>query len=171
MDDPRNSGQLRQGAHETGSHARRRHGEDAISNYLSRLNADLFPACTHSDSLVRPSVSTGIAPSIVRFGSARLPERHAEQYPVTPRGTGQPRIGHGAQRNEHARCAVNHLTVLLAMARSRTGGVASGIRCKSAGVVPGFMIRLGDGTDSFGAVGGLAGRDGAWPELGWWFEE
>ena len=49
--------------------------------------------------------------------------------------------------------------------------VASGIRCKSAGVVPGFMIRLGDGTDSFGAVGGLAGGDGAWPELGGWFEE
>jgi len=42
-------------------------------------------------------------------------------------------------------------------------GVASGIRCKSAGVVPGFMIRLGDRTDSFAAVGGLAG----WL-AGWW---
>ena len=31
--------------------------------------------------------------------------------------------------------------------------VASGIRCKTAGVVPGFMIRLGDGADSFGVVG------------------
>ena len=49
--------------------------------------------------------------------------------------------------------------------------VASGIRCKSAGVVPGFMIRLGDGTDSFGAAGGLAGGDGAWPELGGRFEQ
>jgi len=49
--------------------------------------------------------------------------------------------------------------------------VASGIRCKSVGVVPGFMVRLGDGTDSFAAVGGLAGGDGAWPELGGWFEE
>ena len=38
--------------------------------------------------------------------------------------------------------------------------VASGIRCKSAGVVPGFMVRLGDGTDSVAAVGGLAGGDG-----------
>ena len=44
--------------------------------------------------------------------------------------------------------------------------VASGFRCKWAGVVPGFVIRLGDGTDSFAAVGGLAGGDGAWPELG-----
>jgi hypothetical protein len=41
--------------------------------------------------------------------------------------------------------------------------VASGIRCKSAGVVPGFMIRLGDGADNFGAVGGLAGGGGSWP--------
>ena len=42
-------------------------------------------------------------------------------------------------------------------------GVASGIRSKSVGVVPGFMIRLGDRTDSFAAVGGLAG----WL-AGWW---
>ena len=33
--------------------------------------------------------------------------------------------------------------------------VASGIGCKSAGVVPGFMIRLGDGTDGFRAAAGL----------------
>ena len=51
------------------------------------------------------------------------------------------------------------------------GEVASGIRCKSAGVVPGFMIRLGDGADSFGAAGGGAGGDGAWPQLGGWFEQ
>jgi hypothetical protein len=49
--------------------------------------------------------------------------------------------------------------------------VASGIRCKTAGVVPGFMIRLGDGTDSLLAVGGLAGGDGAWPELAGWFQQ
>src|SRR5260370_17202807 len=49
--------------------------------------------------------------------------------------------------------------------------VASGIRCKSAGVVPGFMIRLGDGADSFAGVGWLAGGDGAWPELAWWVEQ
>jgi hypothetical protein len=30
--------------------------------------------------------------------------------------------------------------------------VASGIRCKSAGAVPGFMIRLGDGADSVGLI-------------------
>ena len=33
------------------------------------------------------------------------------------------------------------------------------------------MIRLGDGTDSFAAVGGLAGGDGAWPELAGWVEQ
>src|SRR5260370_35989454 len=49
--------------------------------------------------------------------------------------------------------------------------VASGIRCKSAGVVPGFMIRLGDGADSFAGVGWLAGGDGAWPELAGWGEQ
>src|SRR5690348_15219744 len=49
--------------------------------------------------------------------------------------------------------------------------VASGFRCKSAGVVPGFMIRLGDGADSFGAGGGLAGGDRAGPELAGWFEQ
>jgi hypothetical protein len=35
---------------------------------------------------------------------------------------------------------------------------------------PGFMIRLGDGADSSGAVGGLGG-DGAWPEVAGWFEQ
>ena len=34
--------------------------------------------------------------------------------------------------------------------------VASGFRCKSAGVVPGFMIRLGRDADSSGAAHGLA---------------
>jgi hypothetical protein len=48
--------------------------------------------------------------------------------------------------------------------------VASDSRCKSAGVVPGFMIRLGDGADGFRTVGGLAGG-GAWPELAGWFEQ
>ena len=43
--------------------------------------------------------------------------------------------------------------------------MASGFRCKSAGVVPGFMISLGDGTDSFAAVGGLAAGDCARAEL------
>jgi hypothetical protein len=33
------------------------------------------------------------------------------------------------------------------------------------GVDPGFMIRLGDGADSFAAVGGLAGGGGGWAEL------
>ena len=33
------------------------------------------------------------------------------------------------------------------------------------------MIRLGDGADSFGAAGGLAGGDGAWPQLGGRFEQ
>ena len=45
------------------------------------------------------------------------------------------------------------------------------MRCKSAGVVPGFMIRLGDGADSFGGAVGLAGFAGAWPELAGWFEQ
>jgi len=48
--------------------------------------------------------------------------------------------------------------------------VASRIRCKS-GLVPGFMIRLGDGADSFGVIGGLAGGRGAWPELARWLEQ
>ncbi len=48
--------------------------------------------------------------------------------------------------------------------------MASDSRFKSAGVVPGFMIRLGDGADSFGADVGLAGCDGAWPQLAGWFE-
>src|SRR5438552_15858516 len=61
--------------------------------------------------------------------------------------------------------------------RSRTHGpppdhwAHSDSRCKSAGVAPRFMIRLGDGADSSGAVGGLAGGGGAWPELAGWFEQ
>ncbi len=49
--------------------------------------------------------------------------------------------------------------------------VASGIRCKSAGVVPGFMIRSGDGADSFELIIWLGRSDGAWPELAGWFEQ
>jgi hypothetical protein len=40
-----------------------------------------------------------------------------------------------------------------------------------AGVVPGFMIRLGDGTDSSGVIVGLAGGGGVWPELAWRVEQ
>jgi hypothetical protein len=36
--------------------------------------------------------------------------------------------------------------------------MASGFRCKSAGVDPGLVIGLGDVTDSFRAVGGLSGH-------------
>ena len=39
--------------------------------------------------------------------------------------------------------------------------VASGFRYKSAGVVPGFIIRLGRGAASSGAAGGLAWGCGA----------
>src|SRR5258706_14978841 len=49
--------------------------------------------------------------------------------------------------------------------------VASGIRCKSASVVPASWVRLGDGTDSFGAVGDLSSGYGAWPQLGGWIEQ
>jgi hypothetical protein len=49
--------------------------------------------------------------------------------------------------------------------------VASGARCKSAGVVPGFMIRSGDGADSLGLIIWLGRGDGAWPELARWFEQ
>jgi hypothetical protein len=45
------------------------------------------------------------------------------------------------------------------------------MRCKSAGVAPGFMIRLRDGADSFGGAVGLARFAGAWPELAGWFEQ
>jgi hypothetical protein len=55
--------------------------------------------------------------------------------------------------------------------RSTSASVASGIRCKSAGVVPGFMIRLGDGADSCGLVAGLGCWEGARPQLAWWFEQ
>src|SRR5258708_19673485 len=33
------------------------------------------------------------------------------------------------------------------------------------------MVRLGDGTDSFGTVSGLSGGHGAWPQLGGWVEQ
>jgi hypothetical protein len=49
--------------------------------------------------------------------------------------------------------------------------VASDSRCKSAGVVPSFMIRLGDGTDSFGTIRGRGGGDRTWPQLAGWFEQ
>jgi hypothetical protein len=42
----------------------------------------------------------------------------------------------------------------------------SGIRCKPTGAVSGFMIRLGDGTDSFGAVSGPGGGDGVCALIG-----
>jgi hypothetical protein len=47
---------------------------------------------------------------------------------------------------------------------------ASGIRCRS-GVVPGFMIWLGDGADGFGLIIWLGRGDGAWPELAGWPEQ
>src|SRR5258708_40271542 len=43
---------------------------------------------------------------------------------------------------------------------------ASGIRCKPTGVVSGFVVRLGGGTDSFGAVGGPGSGVGGWPQPG-----
>ena len=49
--------------------------------------------------------------------------------------------------------------------------VASGIRCKWAGVVPVSWVRSGGGTDSFGTVSDLGGGDGAWPQLGGWLEQ
>ena len=49
--------------------------------------------------------------------------------------------------------------------------VASGIGCKSDRRGSGFMVMLGGSADSFGAVGVGAGGDGAWPQLGGWFEE
>ena len=48
-------------------------------------------------------------------------------------------------------------------ARNSRVAVASRIRCKSTGAVPGFVIRLGDGADNLRAVGGLGGGHGAWP--------
>jgi hypothetical protein len=48
--------------------------------------------------------------------------------------------------------------------------VASAIPCKSAGLVPRFMIRLGDDADSFGLIIWLGRNDSAWPELARWFE-
>jgi Transposase domain (DUF772) len=36
---------------------------------------------------------------------------------------------------------------------------------------PSFMIRLGDGADSFGAGGGLGRGDVTWPQLAGWFEQ
>jgi hypothetical protein len=53
----------------------------------------------------------------------------------------------------------------------RAEPVASEFGCKSAGVVPGFMIRLGDGADSFGLIVGLGCCGGTWPELAGWFEQ
>jgi 1,4-alpha-glucan branching enzyme len=53
---------------------------------------------------------------------------------------------------------------------SREQWVASGFRCKSAGVVPGFMVRLGGGSDGFWGVCGLCGAGGWRPELAGWFE-
>jgi hypothetical protein len=33
------------------------------------------------------------------------------------------------------------------------------------------MIRSGGGTDSFEVIAGPGGGDGAWPQLGGWFEQ
>ncbi len=53
------------------------------------------------------------------------------------------------------------------MRASQTHATAvSGIRCKPTGAVSGFMIRLGDGTDSFGAVSGPGGGDGVCALMG-----
>jgi hypothetical protein len=41
--------------------------------------------------------------------------------------------------------------------------VSSGIRCKSAGVVPGSMVMLGDGCDSVGLILGLGHGGGLRP--------
>ena len=68
--------------------------------------------------------------------------------------------------------AIHRITVMCIQPRTasrqlaarRAMGVASGIRCKSAGMVPGFVIRLGDGADSFGPADGGAGGDGVWPQ-------
>ncbi len=49
------------------------------------------------------------------------------------------------------------------MARPADSVVASGIRCKSLGVVPGSMVMLGDGCDSFGLIIGLGHGGGLWP--------
>src|SRR5690242_10239712 len=48
---------------------------------------------------------------------------------------------------------------------------ASDSRCKSASVVPGFMIRLGDGADGLGVAGGRGLGGGARPEVAGWFEQ
>ena len=71
----------------------------------------------------------------------------------------------------HSSGSIDDVQMSLFRAVHGTVKVASGIRCKSAGVVPGFMIRLGDGTDSFRVVCGLAGGDGARPELAGRFEQ
>src|SRR5260370_22026197 len=57
------------------------------------------------------------------------------------------------------------------MSLTRRSLVASGIRCKSAGVGSGFMVRLGGGSDSFGTVSDVSGGHGAWPQRGGWFEQ
>jgi hypothetical protein len=61
---------------------------------------------------------------------------------------------------------------VLAITRSlMPNEVASGIRCKSTGAVPDFMIRLCGGSDSFRLIIGLGRCDGAWPQLAGWFEQ
>jgi hypothetical protein len=55
--------------------------------------------------------------------------------------------------------------------RSLPDGVASGIRCKSAGAGSGFMIRLCGGSDSFWLIIGLGHDDSVWPQLAGWFEQ
>jgi len=54
VDDPGYSGPLVQGPHNPSRYPRGGRGEDAVGDYLGRIEADLFPACTHAGSFVRP---------------------------------------------------------------------------------------------------------------------
>ena len=80
--------------------------------------------------------------------------------------------------HEHAEFTFLGFTFRARGVRARNGNVftgfvpvASGIGCKSDRRGSGFMVMLGGSADSFGAVGVGAGGDGAWPQLGGWFEE
>src|SRR5258707_13904208 len=53
--------------------------------------------------------------------------------------------------------------------RSRGWRPESGVKGDWRG--SGFMVRLGDGTDSFGVIFGLGDGHGAWPQLGGWVEQ
>jgi hypothetical protein len=51
VDNPGYSGPLIEGGYDSGHWPRRGRSEDTVGNYLGRLDADLFPACTHPGSL------------------------------------------------------------------------------------------------------------------------